>query len=175
MWVYNIGRIGQFGSLTYILASFEIVSKGTFYMWDCVKTYTFQTGPLWKPWLPENFSQGKLCFFSFYICFIRLKFAVLFVHWNKPNSANQLLNFACNSYPLVWFHCVPFHYRAKIPIQTKHCLIFNWLQRKELFSAPNFHQKFWECMFLLFFNVSECCCIFCMFSIGYSINIDNDF
>ena len=133
MWVYHTGPIGQFGSLTYILASFEIVSKGTFYMWDCVKAYTFQTGPLWKPRLPENFSQVKLGFFSFYICFIRLKFAVLFVHWNKPNSANQLLNFNCNSYPLVWFHCVPFHYRAKIPIQTNIVLSLIGCKEKSYF------------------------------------------
>lgn len=69
----------------------------------------------------------------------------------------------------------PISLQSKDTNSNEHCLIFNWLQRKELFSAPNFHQKFWECMFLLFFNVSECCCIFCMFSIGYSINIDNDF
>jgi hypothetical protein len=141
VWVYNIGRIGQFGSLTYILASFEIVSKGTFYMWDCVKTYTFQTGPLWKPWLPENFSQGKLCFFSFYICFIRLKVAVLFVNWNKPNSANQLLNFAFNSYPLVWFHCVPFSLQSKDTNSNEHCLILNWLQRKRVIFGAKFPSK----------------------------------
>ena len=163
MWVYNKGHIGQFGN--FIFWS-QPKTNSELKTWFDMKSNFYGVKKLdWKNSKLtgcENLnclknSLGRLFFVSFKICFI--KFAVLLVCSNKPNSATQLLKFACNSYPL-WFRVFRFYFTK---VQYFNCLSrvvdksSGWLQGEELNWV---FFKFWCFAWTLF--VFSVFCISCM-------------